>query len=143
MIMTNIDYLTSKCLCGAVHIKAKKVTNKIGVCHCEICRRWHGGPQIGINAGVDVEIYNESLIQIYDSSPWAQRGFCKQCGSHLFYRLKSVGRYVFMVGGLDNVDGLELDHQFFFDKKPSYYSFAGETMNSNEADFIERFGLSK
>ncbi len=139
--MNETKYLTGKCLCGAVHVKAKQVTNKVGACHCEMCRRWHGGPQIGINGGSEVEFTNEELIQVYDSSPWAQRGFCKRCGSHLFYRLKAVGRYVLMAGILDETDGLEFDHQFFIDKKPDYYAFAGETHDLTEAEFMAKFGL--
>lgn len=100
------------------------------------------GPKIGINSGNEVEFSNEELIQVYDSSPWAQRGFCKKCGSHLFYRLKAVGRYVLMVG-MDETEGLEFDHQFFIDKKPDYYAFAGETNDLTEAEFMAKFGLQK
>lgn len=47
------------------------------------------------------------------------------------------------VGILDETEGLEFDHQFFIDKKPDYYAFAGETNDLTEAEFMNKFGLQK
>ena len=35
-----------------------------------------------------VDFTGASNIARYDSSEWAQRGFCRNCGSNLFYQLK-------------------------------------------------------
>jgi hypothetical protein len=32
------------CLCGAIQIAAKTAGNRVGACHCNMCRRWGGGP---------------------------------------------------------------------------------------------------
>ncbi len=51
----------------------------------------------------------------------AERGFCKKCGSHLFYRLKQNSQYYIPVGIFDNDEGLVFEHQVFIDEKPEYY----------------------
>ncbi len=28
-----------KCLCGAVQFSAKKMSNKVGACHCNMCKK--------------------------------------------------------------------------------------------------------
>ncbi|KHM32867.1 GFA family protein [Klebsiella aerogenes] len=137
--MDEIKYLIGKCLCGSVSVKIKHLTNKVGICHCQMCRRWHGGPQFAINGGNDIEFKNEENIRIYNSSSWAQRGFCKECGSHLFYKLRESGRYVLMVGLFDDINDFVLDHQFFIDKKPHYYSLNEKTNNLTEEDFMKKF----
>ena len=35
---------------------------------------------------------------MFDSSPWAERGFCKTCGTHLFYLLKDAEGFQTPVG---------------------------------------------
>ena len=81
----------------------------------------------------------EDSIQVYDSSDWAERGFCGKCGSHLFYRLKESQQYMVPAGLLDGGDDLVFDHQVFIDRKPSYYDFANETQNMTEAEVFEKY----
>ncbi|WP_341531076.1 GFA family protein [Nostoc sp. UHCC 0302] len=40
----------------------------------------------------------------------AERGFCSQCGSHLFYKLKQNNQYFVPVGLFDNFEGLVFEH---------------------------------
>ncbi|MFT4677303.1 MAG: hypothetical protein ACJAX5_002962 [Patiriisocius sp.] len=37
---------------------------------------------------------DEGDVSTYRSSEWVERGFCKQCGSSLFYRLKETNHAV-------------------------------------------------
>ena len=67
-------------------------------------------------------------ITIFSSSDWAERGFCQQCGTHLFYRLTQSGHYALPVGLLDNSsDTWEITEQIFIEQKPAYYSLAEKT----------------
>ena len=85
---------SGKCLCGEVKIAAKNVDQKVHACHCTMCRKWAGGPSMSVNCGSDVSFSEGKSIRIYDSSEWAERGFCSFCGSHIFYRLKENGEYI-------------------------------------------------
>ena len=127
------------CLCGAVGIKAKDVPQKTGTCHCSMCRKWHGGPGFSVPCGPDLEFTGQENITIFDSSSWAQRGFCKQCGTHLFYKLKQTGLHMVSTSLFDNIKDFIFDHQYYIDQKPEYYSFADETDNLTEAEVMAKF----
>lgn len=122
------------CLCGAVKITAKSDNHDVGACHCDMCRRWAGGPLMAISCGTDVVIEGEDNIGIYDSSPWADRGFCKQCGSNLFYRVKENGHMEVLAGLFDETDDMVFQNQVFIDEKPAFYSFAEKTETMTGAE---------
>ena len=140
--MTDENKRTGSCLCGAVRVTATNPSNKVGACHCGMCRKWGGGPFMEIDCGTDVTFDGEENITVYNSSSWAERGFCRKCGSHLFYRLKENRQYMIAVGLFDDQDGLVFESQVFIDKKPSFYSFANKTNNMTEAEILELYGPS-
>lgn len=116
-----------KCLCGAVTVLVEKVSQKLGACHCTMCRKWSGGPFLGAFCGTGIVIEGQEHLTRYDSSAWGERGFCNRCGSHLFYRFKPKDQYVVSVGMFDDVKNFQFDHQIFIDEKPPYYNFAEQT----------------
>ena len=125
--MSENQTITGECLCGEVKLKAEHASNKLHVCHCEMCRRWGGGPLMAVDCDTTVKFKNENEISVYDSSEWAERGFCKHCGTHLFYRLKQNGLYIMPVGLLDGLTDIDFEGQIFVDQKPDYYEFANQT----------------
>ena len=131
---------SGRCLCGAVSITARSVSSEAGACHCGMCRRWGGGPLMAVDCGTDVSIEGEDRIGVYDSSEWAERGFCTVCGTHLFYRLKQGGQLSVPVGVFDDNEGFDFRSQIFIDQKPSYYSFANETADMTEAEVFAKYG---
>lgn len=139
--MQDTHHHTGKCLCGAVHVTVKTTDNHVGVCHCSTCRTWGGGPLFAKECGSDVHFEGEENITVYNSSEWAERGFCKQCGTHLFYRLKSGGFYALPVGLLDSTDW-QFDHQVFIDEKPAFYGFKNETRNMTGEEVFAQFTSS-
>ncbi len=125
--MTDKQSVTGQCLCGAVNLKATKTSNKLHACHCTMCRRWGGGPVMAVDCETEVEIDGQENMSVYDSSEWAERGFCKICGTHLFYRIKESGQYIVPIGLLDGLQDVDFEGQIFIDEKPGYYDFANET----------------
>lgn len=95
---------------------------------------------MAIDCGPDVTFEGEDNISVFSSSEWAERGFCKLCGSHLFYRLKQNHQYFMAAGVFDDETKLVLDHQVFIDQKPAYYCFANETQDLTEAEVFAQFG---
>jgi len=135
--MTNI-HAKASCLCGSVTFEAE-VGEKVGACHCDICRKWGGGPLFALDSGNDLEISGKANVVVFDSTAWAERAFCSVCGSHLYIRVKSSGRYIVPAGLFDLDTELTFDHQIFIDKKPSYYCFANETMDSTGEEVFAQF----
>jgi len=93
-----------------------------------------------INCGTNVSFEGEDNIKIYNSSKWAERGFCKKCGSHLFYRLKDSKQHMIAVGLFDDQAHFVFDTQVFIDRKPSFYSFENKTNNMTEKEIFEMYG---
>ena len=94
---------------------------------------------LAIDSGVLKSIKNESSITRYQSSEWAERGFCNKCGTSLFYYLKPADQYHFPVGLLDNELQFKFSHQIFIDEKPEYYSFSNETENMTGSEVFAHF----
>ena len=127
-----------RCLCGAVRFFVKNMNNEVDACHCGMCRKWGGGPLMCVDCGSDVAFEGEENITVYNSSDWAERGFCKKCGSHLFYRLKETNDHQVPVGLFDNQEGCHFELQVYIDQKPAYYDFANKTKEMTEAEVIEK-----
>lgn len=134
---------TGSCLCGAVRFTAKNASRKVGACHCGMCRKWGGGPYMEIDCGTEVTFEGEDDITVYNSSDWAKRGFCRKCGSNLFYRLKENRQHMIAVGLFDNQEDLDFEIQVFIDKKPSFYSFSQQTKDLTEAEIFAMYGPSE
>ncbi|BBD58546.1 glutathione-dependent formaldehyde-activating GFA [Nostoc sp. HK-01] len=127
------------CLCGAVKIFVSTVNKNIGGCHCQICRRWGGGPLLVVECGSDVSFEGQENIAVFGSSQWLERGFCNQCGTHLFCRLKETSEYFIPVGIFEQPKDFIFDHQIFIDEKPAYYDFTNETNNMTGEEFFAQF----
>ena len=140
--MSDISVGKGHCLCGAVHLSATTMSNKLGACHCNMCRRWTGGPLLAVDCGSDVSFEGKENIAVFESSEWAERGFCKRCGSHLFYRLKGNNQHIIPIGIFDNCATVIFDHQIFIDEKPEYYSFSNETQNMTGAEVFAKYAPS-
>ena len=78
------------CLCKSVEFEVNFATSNYSVCHCKDCGKWTGGVFMSLSGGKDLNFKNEADIGRYSHSSWAERGFCKKCGTNLFYRIKRV-----------------------------------------------------
>ena len=79
----------------------------------------------------------------YRSSDWAERAFCKQCGSTLFYRLVGRNEHFASAEAFDDTSGFAFTHQIFIDEKPAYYDFANKTNNMTGAEVFAAFAQSE
>lgn len=127
------------CLCGAVTITAAEAGDKLVACHCEMCTTWGGGPLLAVHCGKEVQIDGAESVGVFDSSAWAERGFCKTCGTHLFYRLKEQQSYNVPLGLFRGAVQPTFAMQFFVDRKSPCYSFADKTRMLTEAEVFEMF----
>lgn len=128
-----------KCLCGSVELDVAYASNEVAACHCSMCRNWSGGPMLAIDCADSVEISDESSLVRFPSSDWAERGFCRNCGTHLFYYLKPNNQYHLPVGLLQSEGDYRFSHQIFIDEKPEYYDFKNETQNMTGAELFAHF----
>ena len=129
---------TGRCLCGAVKYAAEDVETDIHSCHCGMCRRWTGGPAFAAGVG-KIAIEGEENITRFDSSEWAERGFCNRCGTNLFYRLKAADHYIVWMGTFDDAAPFKLSGEIFIDEKPAGYDLVGDHARLTGAEFMAQF----
>ncbi|WP_204112751.1 GFA family protein [Shimia biformata] len=139
--------VTGGCLCGTVRYELAEKPRETGACHCGMCRKFSGGVYLGMQvAPGGAQFSGEENIGVFQSSDWAERGFCKSCGSSLFYRvtMPGPGQGVLHIGlgTLDDPDGVLLTGEIFVDRKPDGYAFQGETHKMTEAEVFAMYAPS-
>ena len=128
--MTSV-HLTGRCLCGAVTVQLPSAMRDVGVCHCATCLNWNSGPWMALQApGTSI---SGDTLAVYRSSAFAERGFCRQCGTHIFHRPQDGPELAISAGLFLHAD-LHIAREIFIDHKPPYYRF--------EADSEKRSSLS-
>lgn len=130
---------SGQCLCKAVTLKTSSLSANMGTCHCGMCHKWTGGPWFVSNCAQDLTIEGQENVAVFRSSDWAERTFCKKCGTHLFYKLLPNSTYYVSTGVLNSAEFV-FDHQIFIDKKQKYFSFSEKTNDMTEAEFLKMFG---
>jgi hypothetical protein len=126
------------CLCGAITFTAEHVDHEHHACHCAMCRRWSGGSGFLGASATGVTFHGTEHLGRYTSSAWAERGFCKMCGTLLFYFLRPTQTYTISVGAFDDQSPFRLVREIFIDKKPQGYSYVGEHERWTEQETFER-----
>ena len=136
--------LSGGCLCGAVRFTATPENHNYTACHCDMCTKASGGSAyLSLHCPNEaVQIEGDAKIGIYSSSDWAERHFCKNCGTPLFYKFKKTGEYGISVGLFDDSEDFEMVMQYFIDTKPAHYSFANETKKMTRAEVFAAFAPS-
>lgn len=127
---------TGRCLCGAVTFEADGVANEFQACHCAMCRRWSGGAPFFSAYADAVRFSGEAALGRFASSARAERGFCKACGTILFYRFRATGRYELSVGAFDDPSAFVLTQEIFVDQKPTSYALAGDHPRLTESEAL-------
>ena len=132
-----------ECLCGQVKFALTLQSPAVHVCHCNICRKHNGGPSITVSCQADsVKITSpDQALKWYQSSEWAERGFCGACGTNMFSKLLGDNPMYYGVSAalLDHQDDLFNEEHIFVDKKPAYYKFDDDCKMLTEAEFLAQF----
>ncbi len=68
-----------------------------------------------------LEIVAGESLTWFASSEYASRGFCRVCGSSLFWRLDDGSHMSIMAGTLDDSGGLEAVEHIYVGDKGGYY----------------------
>ncbi len=110
------------CLCGAVRFKTQGKLRELIFCHCSQCRKQTGLYYAATNvldSHMDVQGVDE--ITWYRSSSAARRGFCRHCGSALFWKADGLDYTSILAGTFDGPTGLEPGYHIFCADKGDFY----------------------
>ncbi|MFP1816656.1 GFA family protein [Lonsdalea quercina] len=127
------------CLCGAVTLSTECDTHDVSVCHCSMCQTWSGGPLMSIDCKDDLVIDGKDFVAYFRSSAWAERAFCRQCDSHLFYKQLTPVTYFVPVGLFGSDENTRMVSQIYIDKKPRFYAFTKQTPEMTEQDILDSY----
>lgn len=135
------------CMCGAVRFRMAQAPATFGACHCEMCRRWTGSAFLATTVAEDALSWEgEAQIRTLQSSDWAERAWCKRCGSILYFRFTDGpraqdGTIDLSIGLFDDLSGMEFTSEIYIDHKPAAYAYAGERKRLTRNEALARFGL--
>jgi hypothetical protein len=131
-----------RCLCGNISFTTELKDENFSACHCNMCRRWGSGPYLALQAKLD-DLKGEEHIKSYKSSEWAERAFCQNCGTNLYYKVTAEGPHLgntyISLGLLDETAGMSLTEEIFIDEKPEGFEFAGNHPKLTGAEVMAEF----
>jgi hypothetical protein len=118
--------MLGSCLCGAVRFDATPPLRDLLVCHCTQCRKTSGHVWSASSVPLDrFRLLEGRGLAWYRSSATAVRGFCRQCGSSLFWQPDEGGTLHFAPGALDGPTGLAVAAHIFTEDAGDYYAPEG------------------
>ncbi len=130
------------CQCGAVTYRVSGSMRDVVNCHCAQCRRIHGhAPGYSAARKSEMTVEGGDNITWYQSSEEAARGFCKSCGSSLFWRPEGRETVSVTAGTLHTPTGMKTVRHIFAADKGDYYTIADGvkqdpgTMSGNPVTF--------
>lgn len=110
------------CACGAVRYRVSGGMRPVVACHCSQCRKAYtnyGAFTAALRDALTIE--NKAAVTWFDSSPGVRRGFCRRCGSALFFERAERPYTSIAAGTLDQPSGLrQVQHIFVADKADFY-----------------------
>jgi len=121
--------IKGQCLCGGVQFEAIADRDDITACHCSQCRAWSGHYWASVSVPFNsLVISGEDKLGWRRASDYARRGFCRDCGSALFWHGDRLddhkARIAVAAGALNDAAGLKLALHIFTADKGDYYDIA-------------------
>lgn len=113
---------TGHCLCGAVRFRTTGPLREVVACHCSQCRRQTGHYYAATNViDANLELKGAENVGWYRASETAGRGFCRTCGSALFWKGDGSDYTSIMAGAFEKPTSLKLARHIFCADKGDYY----------------------
>lgn len=110
------------CLCGAIRYVAEGPISDVVACHCTQCRKQSGHYFAATNVpDRQLSVDGSENLTWFQSSDEARRGFCRICGSTLFWKHQRDDFTAVLAGSLDGPTGLRLEQHIYCADKGDYY----------------------
>ncbi len=131
--------LGGQCLCGGVSVIAKGAMTDADACHCAMCRRQNaGGAFYAAHFEGGVAFSGDSL-KWFNSSDYAERGFCSDCSATLSWRMKAMPEQASVSLGLfDSAPG-QISSRIFSDEAGGYETLPTDVPHKTGEQVIAEF----
>lgn len=115
------ERLHCSCLCGAVAFALPGPAGAVTACHCTQCRKLSGHYSASFDAEeAQVQWDRRDALAVYATPGGGQRGFCRDCGSSLWFRAAD-GAFSVEAGCVDGPTGGRLAEHIFAAFRGGYY----------------------
>lgn len=101
------------CACGKVRFEAEGVPERVGICHCLDCRKYHGALFFAAAIYPETQVRVSGQPQMYDG-----RCFCATCGSRVFNR--SGAELELHLGALDDINVFQPTYELWTIRRESW-----------------------
>lgn len=116
---------TGRCLCGAVQYEVSGPLRPVVYCHCRQCQKTSGNFVAATAcAAEDLVVWAANGLRWYASSDIAERGFCNECGSNLFWRPNDGSHISIMAGTINGSTGLQASAHIFVESASDFLTIA-------------------
>jgi hypothetical protein len=123
---TPIKPFEGGCLCGAIRYRATSAPVRGVICHCFMCRKHSGAPALAfVHFPAQAFIWVRGQPTRFQSSEFAQRGFCSNCGSTLTMHEEVLAdRVQVTVGSLDEPERVRIDDHVWTEQAIPWFQIA-------------------
>ena len=142
--MEILDHETRRggCQCGAVRYEARALLDNPHVCHCRMCQRATGNffaPLVGVPNDA---LHWTGEPAVFESSEGIERGFCRDCGTPLFYRRRDGAHTSIMIGTFDDPASVPLSYEFGMESRLPQIDRLGHVERYTSEDIIDPAGIA-
>jgi hypothetical protein len=133
--------MTGGCQCGAVRYALYAEPTEASICHCRMCQKAFGN-YVAPLTGVPLKdlAWTRGEPGLFRSSDQVERGFCRECGTPLFYRYLGRDKITITIGSLDDPARVKPREQIGIESKVPWLEEAlglpGKTTEENAADAL-------
>jgi hypothetical protein len=107
------EVMTGGCACGRIRYSANIDNSNAYLCHCRMCQRSTGSVSIAFKSMKRSDVSWERTPDWYDSSPIAQRPYCRECGTSLGFQFKDDAEHMDLtVASFDDPSPFVPKHHF-------------------------------
>ncbi|KND57560.1 Gfa-like protein [Candidatus Burkholderia verschuerenii] len=101
------------CACGAFRFRAMGKPIRVGMCHCETCRRVHGSAFGAYAIYRRDQVEMSGTLATWRSSDEGRRHFCPVCGSVAYMEFVSRPELDLPLGAFDETGLFEPDYELW------------------------------
>ena len=129
-VLTN-NVKKGQCLCGLIKYEVSKIEDRMGHCHCSMCRKFHGSAFATLGEAKTKNFHwvsGEDHLKSYVAPNGTTRKFCSNCGSSLiFVPSNDTGELIeFSLGTLDTDIQISPDAHIYTNFGANWYKISDD-----------------
>jgi hypothetical protein len=102
------EVMTGGCQCGAVRYHAVPMVDNAHICHCRMCQKSVGNFFAAlVGAPRKTFAWTRGEPAAFRSSEHVDRGYCRDCGTPLFFRREGSDYITLTIGSFDHPERLK------------------------------------